>query len=46
MTTARAFDTRPVPEEAPTRPPVPETVEDTGLTPEFITDLLLKTLYV
>jgi predicted ATPase with chaperone activity len=46
MTTARAFDTRVVPEETPSRPPVPETVEDTGLTQEFITDLLLKTLYV
>jgi predicted ATPase with chaperone activity len=46
MTTARAFDTRLVPEEAPLRPPVPDTVEDTGLSPEFITDLLLKTLYV
>ena len=46
MTTARAFDTRVVPEETPSRPPVPETVEDTGLTLEFLTDLLLKTLYV
>lgn len=27
-------------------PPVPETVGDTGLTEEFIVDLLLKTLYV
>ena len=27
-------------------PPVPETVADTGLTEEFLVDLLLKTLYV
>ena len=27
-------------------PPVPETVRDTGLTEEFIVDLLIKTLYV
>jgi predicted ATPase with chaperone activity len=27
-------------------PPVPETVQDTGLSEEFIVDLLLKTLYV
>ena len=27
-------------------PPVPETVAATGLSPEFIVDLLLKTLYV
>ena len=27
-------------------PPVPETVRDTGLSEEFIVDLLLKTLYV
>ncbi|HEY9505197.1 MAG TPA: hypothetical protein VIQ27_04425, partial [Gemmatimonadales bacterium] len=27
-------------------PPVPESVRDTGLTEEFIVDLLLKTLYV
>ncbi len=29
----------------PDRPPPPHTVADTGLTEEFITDLLLKTLY-
>ncbi len=46
MTTARAFSPVIEPEEEPTRPPIPETVKDTGLTPEFITDLLLKTLYV
>jgi predicted ATPase with chaperone activity len=28
------------------RPPVPETVEDTGLSAEFLMDLLLRTLYV
>jgi predicted ATPase with chaperone activity len=28
------------------QPPVPETVRDTGLSEEFIVDLLLKTLYV
>ena len=28
------------------RPPVPETIADTGLSPEAISDLLLKTLYV
>ncbi|MGH7525158.1 MAG: ATP-binding protein [Gemmatimonadales bacterium] len=27
------------------KPPVPETVRDTGLSSEFITDLLLKTMY-
>jgi hypothetical protein len=27
-------------------PPVPESVRDTGLSEEFILDLLLKTLYV
>ncbi len=27
-------------------PPVPETVRDTGLTEEFVVDLLLKTLYI
>jgi predicted ATPase with chaperone activity len=46
VTTARAFDTRFAPEETPLRPPPPETVKDTGLSGEFITDLLLKTLYV
>jgi predicted ATPase with chaperone activity len=30
----------------PDRPPPPHTLEETGLTDEFITDLLLKTLYV
>jgi predicted ATPase with chaperone activity len=30
----------------PTAPPPPETIADTGLSPEFIIDLLLKTLYV
>ena len=33
------FGTRPV-------PPVPETIEDTGLSPEALADLVLKTLYV
>jgi hypothetical protein len=28
------------------RPPVPETVKETGLSGEFITDLIIKTLYV
>ncbi len=28
------------------RPPVPETVQETGLSGEFITDLIIKTLYV
>src|SRR5688500_1559152 len=47
MTTARAFDTGPAREAAvPVRPPAPDQLEDTGLTAEFITDLLLKTLYV
>lgn len=27
-------------------PPVPETLEDTGLSPAFVSDLLLKTLYL
>jgi len=30
----------------PTRPRPPETIEDTGLTEEFLADLLLKTLYI
>lgn len=33
------------PEHVPA-PPVPETVDDTGLLPEAVADLLLKTLYV
>ena len=32
--------------DTPLRPPPPHTVAETGLTEEFITDLLLKTLYV
>ena len=36
-----AFDTGPG-----DAPPVPDTVASTGLSPEFIVDLLLKTLYV
>jgi len=35
----------PVTEQA-LRPPVPETIEDTGLSPESVSDLLLKTLYI
>ncbi|HMA42593.1 MAG TPA: hypothetical protein VKO86_01155, partial [Gemmatimonadales bacterium] len=31
---------------APSCPPAPESIADTGLTPEAITELLLKTLYV
>jgi predicted ATPase with chaperone activity len=47
MTTARAFDTGPAPDAAARmRPPAPDKLEDTGLSAEFITDLLLKTLYV
>jgi predicted ATPase with chaperone activity len=34
------------PHERPAGPPVPETVADTGLLPEAIAELLLKTLYV
>lgn len=34
------------PEEVPTKPAVPATVEDTGLHEEFIVDLILKVLYV
>jgi predicted ATPase with chaperone activity len=47
MTTARAFDPG-TPQERPAvlRPPAPDTLEDTGLSTEFITELLLKTLYV
>jgi predicted ATPase with chaperone activity len=41
---------RPVGLEAPASrawvPPLPQTVEETGLSEEFITDLILKTLYV
>jgi predicted ATPase with chaperone activity len=33
-------------ESPESRPPVPERVEDTGLSQEFIMDLLLRTLYV
>ncbi len=32
--------------EEPRRPPLPETLEATGLSSEFVVDLLLKTLYV
>ena len=46
MTTARAIDREHDLGEAPNRPPSPETVQDTGLSGEFITDLLLKALYV
>jgi predicted ATPase with chaperone activity len=37
-----------VPQQVPTgtQPPVPETVEDTGLGKEFLMDLLLRALYV
>jgi hypothetical protein len=34
------------PDAHPLRPPVPATLDETGLSAEFITDLLLKTLYV
>ncbi len=47
MTTARAFDTGHARHDhGPVRPPAPDKLEDTGLTAEFIADLLLKTLYV
>jgi predicted ATPase with chaperone activity len=46
VTTAPALDPRLAAAETPVRPPVPETLADTGLAEEFITDLLLKTLYV
>ncbi|MGH7499565.1 MAG: hypothetical protein ACREL3_12025, partial [Gemmatimonadales bacterium] len=32
--------------DLPVTPPAPERIEDTGLTTEFITELLLRTLYV
>jgi predicted ATPase with chaperone activity len=35
-----------LPAELPVDPPLPQTVEDTGLSEEFIIDLVLKTLYV
>jgi predicted ATPase with chaperone activity len=44
VTTARAI--HPVVEEQQVWPPAPETMQDTGLSGGFITDLLLKTLYV
>lgn len=31
--------------EAPRRPPPPDTLDDTGLSEEFVVDLILKTLY-
>ncbi len=46
MTTARAFDTRVEAEGTHLRPPAPESPAETGLSSEFITDLVLKTLYV
>ncbi|MGH7536706.1 MAG: ATP-binding protein [Gemmatimonadales bacterium] len=50
MTTARAIQTSDSPEDDayhhPPAPPVPQRVEDTGLSAEFIIDLILKTLYV
>ena len=36
----------PTPAAEPTRPLLPETIEATGLSAEFVVDLLLKTLYV
>jgi predicted ATPase with chaperone activity len=46
MTAAPLF-TSPYPvSDAPVRPPVPESREETGLSAEFIVDLLLKVLYV
>ena len=36
----------PADEVAHAHPPVPETVQDTGLSAEWIVDLLIKTLYV
>jgi predicted ATPase with chaperone activity len=45
MTSTLKSDVEPR-DEAPLRPPAPETVADTGLTAEFIADLLLKVLYV
>src|SRR4029450_4475130 len=43
--TAPPPPTQPRP-RAPPRPPLPETIEATGLSVEFVVDLLLKTLYV
>ncbi|HXS23894.1 MAG TPA: hypothetical protein VN719_06680, partial [Gemmatimonadales bacterium] len=36
----------PTPAAEPTRPLLPETIEATGLSAEFVVDLLLKTLYM
>src|SRR5512143_704710 len=46
--TAMTASTAPAAPPAPAgdRPPLPETLADTGLSTEFITDLLLKALYV
>ena len=46
MTASTAPAAPPAPAGEPTRPPLPETLADTGLSTEFITDLLLKALYV
>ena len=44
--TASTAPAPPAPPGEPTSPPLPETLEDTGLSAEFVVDLLLKTLYV
>ncbi|MDX1578669.1 MAG: ATP-binding protein [Gemmatimonadota bacterium] len=42
-----ASEAQTTPETPPgTKPPVPETLEDTGLSAAFVTDLLLRTLYL
>jgi predicted ATPase with chaperone activity len=38
--------TRAAPPAAASAPPIPQTLDDTGLSEEFLTELILKTLYV
>jgi predicted ATPase with chaperone activity len=45
MSAAPAFSKGPLP-DALVRPPIPETLEEIGLSAEFILDLLIKVLYV
>ena len=46
MTASSAPVAPPGPGGEPTSPPLPETLADTGLSAEFVVDLLIKTLYI
>ena len=46
MTASTAPAAPPAPPGEPTSPPLPETLADTGLSEEFVVDLLLKALYI